>query len=506
MDIFFGKCLNKQLRYLVFLFCLLSCRKITSGKEARIQRRFMWKQMHMDNFVSDMATRAYAMKHLLSDLVPTSHSVVPSKLLDYLPSETTRVKYIIRNPTTKKPIKIIKMRPNKKVIKIIPKPTVSLDTMTTLSQEKTVPTYLSSDQMEKLEKEQELIAEGQYPHKIEDDELSHISEDEKYKQPSKQEMDDQQNGWLPVVDTSNIVSSSLSAKPISSLHTSIMAEALPKPEKHIAESPFLTNYGQDSTTYQQSHDSLVLQNYYDQGPQTNGYEVTENIAEESIALPLTQGSRINVRIGSAPPRHSVSQSSSNVGSRDKFTPTTPASVSTEEPPNYPPNFLRRFQDRSNAAAVSPSPGATSSAAVVRSKQRKNIAEFSTDWTPKMTKNMSSTRESFKFRARFQGLPPRIKSEKWPPEVENLSPLSHSKPDRFSSSEISTEIKSSVHSSTTAATLLAESRQQSGEPSAGRSRKQPLSIPMKTRQAAELPKLRDMRVHNRGKIKFGDKIL
>ncbi|XP_054741213.1 uncharacterized protein LOC129246424 isoform X1 [Anastrepha obliqua] len=504
MDIFLSKCLNKQLRYLLFIFCLLSCRKITSGKETRLQRRFMWKQMHMDNLVNDMATRAHAMKHMFSDLVPTAHSVLPNKILDYLPSETTRVKYIIRNPTTKKPMKIIKIRPNKKIVKILPKPAITLDTKSIISKKKIVPTYLSNDQMDKLEKEQELIAEGRLPHKSEDELLNYISEGEKYTQQSNGEVNNQYNSWLPIFDNDDTDYSLSSSKPsvLSSLHTSIMAEALPKPEKQIAELSIPSTIGQD---HQQSHDSQLLQNYYDDTTQANGYEVTEHIAEESISLPITQGSRISVRIGSAPPKYTLSQPT-HITNRKKFSSTPPESVSTEEPPNYPPNFLRRFQEqRSNLASVSTSPSTTNSTPALRSNHRKTIAELNADWTPKAS-NTSNTKETVKFRSRLQGMPTRIQSEKWPKEVSTLSTIMHLSPDdRFSTSENSAEIKSSVFASTTTTTLQAESKQQSAVPLAGRLRKPPLTTSVKIRQSAELPKLRDMRVHNRGTIKFGDKI-
>ncbi|XP_020716616.1 uncharacterized protein LOC105665307 isoform X1 [Ceratitis capitata] len=489
---------DKQLRYMLFIFYLLSCREITCGKETTLQRRFMWKQMHMDNLMSDMATGAYAMKHMLSDLVPTAHSVVPRKLLDYLPSETTRVKYIIHNPTTKKPVKIIKLRPTKKVVKIMHKPSGTTDLKVVNPHKNGFPPHLSNDQMEKLEKQQELIAEGRLSFKTGDNLLNQISEGEKQAQQTQPEIHEEYNSWLPVLDTGNLASEYPLHKPnvLSSLHTSIMAESLPKPEKQIAENPIISN---DEVNQHQNFDILDAQDYHDQAPHSNSYEVTEHIAEESVALPLSQGSRISVRIGNAPSRFSLKQGT-NIPNREKFS-TTSTTTTTEEPPNYPPSFLRRFQERSNAVAASASP-----TSAIRTKQRKILVEQS-DWTPGA--NIGNSREAVKLRTRLQGMKPRIKSEKWPPEPLNSSSptsITHSTPDKFSASDSFAEINSSIFTTaTTTPNSAIETKQLSAKTASGRLRDQPQSPSVKGRQRAELPKLQQMRLNNRGSIKFGDKI-
>ncbi|XP_011184529.2 uncharacterized protein LOC105213411 [Zeugodacus cucurbitae] len=480
---------NKQLRYILYMFCLLSCHEITNGKEATLNRRFMWKQMHVENKVVDMGTRAYPMKHMISDLAPNRHTMLTSKLMDYLPSETTRVKYIIRNPSTKKPMKIIKIRPSKKIIKIMTKPTITTDTNTVNSYKDSVPTYLNSDQMANLEKEQELIAEGRLSFKSDDvDQHNHISENEKYSPQLNKETTDDHNSWLPLFDSFD---SPLKPHTLSPLHTSIMAETLPKPEKQISQQSLL------SIGEQNQH---IADNYHDQN--SNGYEVTEHIAEESIALPLTQGSQISLRIGTAPSRFSLIQPTSPAY-RDKFAPTITTSTSTEEPPNYPANFLRRFHERLHTATTLPPSNIANSAPPMRSKQRKNSAELNVDWTPS---NISSTRETFKMRGRFQGLPSRIKSEKWPPEVVSSSTMSHFPLDNLSTTGNFGVMKSLVLiASTTTPILATEFREQVTSAPPVRSRKQPPLATIKVRQSVELPKFQNKREHNRGSIKFGDKI-
>ncbi|XP_014090273.1 uncharacterized protein [Bactrocera oleae] len=484
---------NKQLRYILYLFCLLSCRAIANGKEATLQRRFMWKQMHIDNLVGNKATRPYSIKHMTSDLMPNGHSVLTNKLLDYLPSETTRIKYIIHNPTTKKPMKIIKIRPSKKVVKIITKPTITTDLKTVNSYKQSIPAYLNSDQMEKIEKEQELIAEGQLSVKSSDvHQQNLLSENEKYSSQANKEITDDHNSWLPVVgDTSGVGSTYSPLKPntLSPLHTSFMAESLPKPEKQISQQPI------SSVGVQDQYNSY---DYQDQKLQSNGYEVTEHIAEESIALPLMQGSQISLR--TAPSKFSLIQPT-NTAYRDKFSSTITTSTLTEEPPNYPANFLRRFQERLQTATILPSSIPANSGPPTRSKQRKNSEVLNGDWTPS---NISNTRDTFKFRGRFQGLPTRIKSEKWPPEVATSTTTSHFASDKLSFGNYG-EMKHSVLISTTTTPMLAtEIKEQVTSPPTGRSRKQP-TAPAKVRQSVELPRLQNKREHNRGSIKFGDKI-
>ncbi|XP_018791957.1 PREDICTED: uncharacterized protein LOC108970804 isoform X1 [Bactrocera latifrons] len=483
---------NKQLRYILYLLCLLSCRGIAKGKEAALQRRFMWKQMHLDNLVGNMATRPYSIKHMTSDLAPNGHSALTNKLFNYLPSETTRVKYIIHNPTTKKPMKIIKIRPSKKIVKIITKPTITTDSKTVNSYKSTMPAYLNSDQMEKMEKEQELIAEGQLSVKSGDVyQQNLLSENEKYSLQASQEMTDEQNSWLPVFDTSEVGSTNSPLKPntLSPLHTSFMAESLPKPEKQISHQTLLTVGEQDQYN---DHD------YQNQKIQSNGYEVTEHIAEESIAIPLMQGSHISLL--TTPSKFSLIQPTITAY-RDKFVSTITPSTLTEEPPNYPANFLRRFQERLQTTTILPPTNSASAGLLTRSKQRKNSEELNGDWTPS---NISNPRDAFKLRGRFHSLSSRVKTEKWPPEVATST-------SQFPSDKLPIfgnygEMRHSVLISTTTNPILAtDIKEQVTSPPTGRSRKAPPSAAVKVRQTLELPRLQSNREHNRGSIKFGDKI-
>lgn len=438
------------------------------------------------------------MKHMISDVVPNGQSVLTNKLLDYLPSETTRVKYIIHNPTTKKPMKIVKIRQSKKIVKITTKPIITTDSKTVNLYKKTIPKYLNSDQMEKLKKEQELIAEGQLSFKN-DDQNNHVSENEtktneKYSRQANKEITDDHNFWLPIFDTGIVGSTYSPLKPntLSPLHTSFMAETLPKPEKQTSQQSILSNGEQDQHN---DHD------YQDRKIQSNGYEVTEHIAEESIALPLTQGSQISLRIGTAPSRYALIQPTSTAY-RDKFTSII-TSTSTEEPPNYPANFLRRFQERLQTATVLPSSNTTSSGPPARLKQRKNSAKLNVNSAPS---NISKTRDAFQFRGRFQGMPSRIKSEKWPPEVVTSSTMSHFAPDKLSTFGYYGEMKPSVLISTTTTPVLAvEIKEQVTSPPTGGSRKQPPFAAVKVRQSVELPRLQNKRKQYRGSVKFGDKI-
>ncbi|XP_067633412.1 uncharacterized protein [Eurosta solidaginis] len=469
--------LNKKLlRFVFFIFCLINYQKIIYGKEARIQRRFMWKQMHMENL----------MRNALSDLVPTINSVKPNKALNYLPSETTRIKYIIRNPTTNQPMKIIKIRPTTKIVKIIPKPNIGFEPKLILRQHnKPAPTYPTSDEMKKIEMEQELLTEGRISLNNENEIFNHIPDRENYTEQPKQEIDEKYNSWLPVAETSKISSfSSIKPSMVTSLHTSIVAEPLQGQEKPIPKqkSIFFAND-------KENNDFVEQQKYYDNTRHSNGYEVTENIAEESIALPLISDSQIRLPIGTAPSTFSSIQTTNKqVANRETNIAPIAESSSSVDMPNYPANFLRRYRERSKLSADLPI--VTSTAPTLRIQQQKNTADLNTPCLPKVN-NITNNRETFKIKGRFHGMSSHVQNEKWAPNV----------PDRFSTYEKPAETKVwSFTSTTPPATSSAES----GVRSAGRLKTQlPMSTPTKISQNANI---RELRQHNRGRIKFGDKIL
>lgn len=246
----------------------------------------------VDGFVGRMVTGARMMKGMIGEFMPQQQQggkPGSGNALDYLPTETTRIRYIIRNPLTKE-TKVIKIRPSKKVIKLMamtPKPLLA---------EKTKSMYiLENGKLRQLEKEQELIAEGKLPPKHEERMPS-------YKKPNSGDnshrghnRDHLQHGeivkgvglggqdfgesWKPVFRDPE---SHSTAKPsmMSLLHTNIVGELLPQPQKQVYDPTY------ESNDYEEMEREREREFERDRN-KSHTYEVTEYTAEESVMQPLS---------------------------------------------------------------------------------------------------------------------------------------------------------------------------------------------------------------------------
>ncbi|XP_030387998.1 uncharacterized protein LOC115634431 [Scaptodrosophila lebanonensis] len=287
----------------------------------------MWHQMDnsvMGGLMGRMFHGARAMKSMFSDLLPggtagSSSMHNSNSMLDFLPTETTRVKYIIRNPHTNKPMKIIKMRGStKKIVKLV-NPIA-----------KPLPNKMSFDtRMRQVEKEQELIAEGKLPASSDEAIM------EKYFQHKLRGNNEVVSGkimeyqsWKPVYRPGEQPSAFITQRPqpLTQLHTDIVAsghELLPKPEKLVA-----SQGGDDEI----DADDVHLQNAL--GRHT--YEVTEHTGEESgevhVHIPITAFGPMES--GFVPSKHQYR-------ARNGSTTTS----TTTEAPNYPAAYLKKYRER-----------------------------------------------------------------------------------------------------------------------------------------------------------------
>ncbi|ALC41783.1 CG30076 [Drosophila busckii] len=331
---------------------LLLLQQVNAEQQAedhRIQRRFMWQQMDnsvMGGLMGRMFNGARAMKSMFGDLLPSTAGYAKS-MMDFLPTETTRVKYVIRDPHTNKPMKIIKMRGSqKKIVKLIrplPKPAV------------TEPSKLQYEhRMRQLEKEQELIVEGKAP----------MSSDEalmeKYFKQKTRHGNDIVSGkimeyqsWKPVYKAGEQPSSFVTVRPqaLTQLHTSITSsshESLPKPEKLVAHKPELEEDEDDD--FEQVEDG-DMNNENELGRPMHQYEVTEHTGEASgevRALAPLEGGFVPSKLQSSN-QHAPRPRTRIISSSSSTTTSSPSS-STTEAPNYPAAFLKKYREHEATAA------------------------------------------------------------------------------------------------------------------------------------------------------------
>ncbi|XP_065366803.1 uncharacterized protein LOC135959713 [Calliphora vicina] len=517
--VLFRKCcriLWKHLSYqqhIIWLFLLVLLSQQQQGSDGKptkwnhsIQRRFMWKQMDssVDGFVDRVVTGARVMKSMIGDFMPPKQS--SSNAMDYLPTETTRIKYIIRNPHTKE-TKVIRVRPSKKVVKLMamtPKP---------LMTEKFKSMYMMDPkQLRKLEKEQELIAEGRVP-MINEARPSYMSFRTGKQRDAKDVDFHSENGivtgrihefhdsWKPVYKIGDTPTGFTTFKPfmMSALHTSVVGELLPEPQKQVYE-------------------PLTSNDFPEEEPKkSHTYEVTEYTAEESVVQPYTheyynQRSPSSSR-GSALKHSQVTTEIPNVitqieddtdtkpyqveyRSQRGFLPSrgnyrlneetttttttpTPTTTTTEEP-NYPAIFLKKMRSRPDSN-YSP-----------KAQQRSKPPELSIEnsWLPSNTTYTSQKAREIPFHQPLTSINTgqRTKSQKWPPDVE----------DTYLNSE---SLSSYDISSTTEAPTLQEFTTQLIQASSN-SRK---NVRLKTHHYPSFNEPKHRNVRQRGSVKFGDRL-
>ncbi|XP_075166742.1 uncharacterized protein LOC142238895 isoform X2 [Haematobia irritans] len=435
---------QQQLMIWVFILFLLSqhqgsyCRPTSLLGNHRAQRRFMWKQMDnaVDGIVGRMVSGARAMKGMIGEFSPhNAKQGYGGNALDYLPTEMTRVKYIIRNPHTKE-TKVITMRPSKKVVKLM-----TMAPKSPMSEKPKTKYMLEGGKLRQLEKEQELIAEGKIPTKHEDRPPKAMQMDSysaakgKTRDYSTSEYDivkgtgglggnDFGENWKPVYKDPD----ALSARPsISPLHTSIVE----------AEDEEEEEGGGEGEEEEKSNDRR----------KPHMYEVNEYTAEESVMQPLTHeyhsykiaplsaftlkgvshqhlsesknevahknlekisekgfSTEYRTQKGFVPSRSSY-RSSMETTTAASVTTTSEATTTTTEEPNYPASFLKRYREKQKL------------------RSRPKEIELDNSWLPSNASTFSSG--SSKPAIYHQTLSsPRTKSQKWPPDVEDtLNPES-----------------------------------------------------------------------------------
>ncbi|XP_037897591.1 uncharacterized protein LOC119642516 isoform X4 [Glossina fuscipes] len=254
----------------------LNKKYLLAFKGKRIQRRFMWKQMDgaVDGFLSHMISRTRVVKNVVGSYVSKENST--KSALDYLPIETTRIKYIFRNPLTKE-TKVINMRPSKKFIKF------SAFGSNPLAASSYKVTSISPQKLRQIEREQELIAEG-HINKLEDNNFA-VNRSSANKVPRKKQdhtitisrenntIREHTDNWEPIIEpaTSHYFSSTFKPSKKALLHTSVVEELPPQPEK------FFYSPTQNPNEIKQGNKSIIA----------HSYEVTENVVEETVNQPVT---------------------------------------------------------------------------------------------------------------------------------------------------------------------------------------------------------------------------
>lgn len=295
----------------------------------------------MGGVLGRMFNGARAMKSMLTDLMPSTAGHGQKINMDLLPTEMTRVKYIIRNPQTNKPMKIIKMRPSpKKVIKLrrpIPKPTITESSVM-------ISHGIHKDhRMRQLEKEQELIAEGKAP--MTSDEA--IMEKYFKKRPRGGSSNEVISGkimeyqsWKPVYKAGETPSSfvTLRPQPLTHLHTDISSgdhEMLPKPEKLVSY-----EYERDEDDVAENEVAKQTGHRYEvtehTGEASGEVETVETVASMESGFVPSQG----MTFRSPPPAQHAPRPRQRTPSS-----TTTTSTTTTEAPNYPASFLKKYRER-----------------------------------------------------------------------------------------------------------------------------------------------------------------
>ncbi|XP_043064258.1 uncharacterized protein LOC108086684 [Drosophila ficusphila] len=341
-------CINGIWLLLLLKLILVRCEQ--SGEDQRIQRRFMWQDMNnsvMGGVLGRMFKGARAMKSMLTDLMPNTAGYSHKSTMEFLPTETTRVKYIIRNPHNNKPMKIIKMRPSsKKVVKLrrpVPKTTITESTVMISH------AVHNDNRMRQLEKEQELIAEGKAP--ITSDEAIM---DKYFKKRTRGGSPNEvvsgkimeYQSWKPVYKPGETPSSfvTLKPQPLTRLHTDISSgdhEMLPKPEK-------LVSYEYERDEEEEAENEVAKQTGHH-------YEVTEHTGE-SGGEEDTVESVGSMEGGFVPSQGMIFRSPppQQLPPRPRHRPTsttTTTTTSTTEAPNYPASFLKKYREREAAMST-----------------------------------------------------------------------------------------------------------------------------------------------------------
>ncbi|XP_037717706.1 uncharacterized protein LOC119552037 [Drosophila subpulchrella] len=330
--------------WLLLLLKLILIRGEQQAEDHRIQRRFMWQEMNnsvMGGVLGRMFNGARAMKSMFTDLMPSTAGYAQKSNMDFLPTEMTRVKYIIRNPHNNKPMKIIKMRPSpKKVVKLrrpIPKPTVTESTVMIAH------SIHGDHRMRQLEKEQELIAEGKAP--MTSDEA--IMEKYFKKRPRGGSSNEVISGkimeyqsWKPVYKAGETPSSFVTLRPqaLTHLHTDISSggdhEMLPKPEK-------LVSYEYEREEEEEAENEVAKQ-------MGHRYEVTEHTGEASGEVETVEAVA-SMESGFVPSQGMTFRSQPPPPPRPRHrspsSTTTTTTSTTTEAPNYPASFLKKFRER-----------------------------------------------------------------------------------------------------------------------------------------------------------------
>ncbi|KAM8713469.1 hypothetical protein ACLKA7_013737 [Drosophila subpalustris] len=441
---------------LLFVTILLLLQLVSGDQQAedhRIQRRFMWQQM--DNSVMGglmgrmFKGPARAMKSMFGDLLPSTAGYAKS-MMDFLPTETTRVKYIIRDPHTNKPMKIIKMRgAHKKLVKMmrpLPKPAVT---------EPSLQQY--ENRMRQLEKEQEMIVEGKVP--MSSDEAlmdKYFNSPKSHSTLSNSNSNEIISGkimeyqsWKPVYKSGEHPTSFVTSRPqpLTRLHTNIVAshenygggnhEMLPKPEKLVLQRPNLKGNEAEAEAaededinddFEQVEDDNELAKQKGQ----HQYEVTEHTGEASGEVhqmaPMEGGFVPSHLYHSHSNANSNSNPSPRPRSRFVITPrptstttSTTSTTSTTEAPNYPAGFLKKFRE---STKTSNNNNNHKSRSRHRDHQQQQL-NINKDNTENVSFAMSSLRARLQEQQRLSkqekemeaALEEAMHGEKWPTEVQ-----------------------------------------------------------------------------------------
>lgn len=443
----------------------------------------MWQQMDnavMGGLMGRMFSGARSMRSMFGDFMPSTASYAKN-MMDYMPTETTRVKYIIRDPHTNKPVKIIKMRgPLKKVVKLmrpLPKPLV------------TEPTKLQyENRMRQLEKEQELIVEGKVP--ISSDEALM---DKYFKHKPRTNSNEIVSGkimeyqsWKPVYKSGEQPTSYVTLRPqaMTQLHTQITASKdsqdyqgvppgnmLPKPEKLVGRRPELDEEDDDFEQVEEDSENELAK------PPGHQYEVTEHTGEASGEVqslaPMEGGfvpskqyhSQPSEHPNSQPSSHSSSQHSSHSSSHSNSQPDShpsshvnthsnshhsnhpsnhpsnsgshsnrprsrgnslaPPTTTTTELPNYPPAFLKKYRAQEAAVNAKPSssklrPKHHKELILTESSPQSNVSFAMSSLRARLQEQQRQTKQEERDAEMEAALVEAMHGDKWPAEVQHSS--------------------------------------------------------------------------------------
>lgn len=303
----------------------------------------MWKQLDstVDGFVDHVVTGTNKMKSMIGKFIPNKH--LNENVLNYLPTETTRIKYIIRNPHTKE-TKVIKVRPSKKVIKfmsITPAPLFKDKSKSTMS--------FYSNKLREMEKEQEVIAESQLPKKFEDFQLNSNTDEKlskyegtKHFETVSGEIEELDDNWKPV--QAMALTAPKKTLIMTNLHTNIIGKS------HVSEKETKNSEVEtinDFTTNSQK--------------QSHTYEVTEYAAEESVPQPYTHElhnfryksnieDQVEIPETRIESRYKKYSHKEQIGVKIPYSTSKEtrfvdsAAATTTEQPNYPTEFLQELKD------------------------------------------------------------------------------------------------------------------------------------------------------------------